>query len=275
MTVVDDTEAPAAEQRRVPRRDADRSSALAALSTSLAEAIEDIDDVMDRIVRLISEWLGDTAVIRLLDEEGTEMRVVAAHDTDGEAQRVVMEALETGPVAINKLAPYSIAVRDAHWILVSGDAFSTATVGITKAARQALGDLGVHTALICPLRAGGRVIGTLGLWRRGNRPPHSERDQNFVQELADRAALAIENARLVRSLRAEVEERKRNEDNLRLTAELLQRADEKRRGLMEHLVTAQEEERRRIAIDVHDDSIQSMAAIGIRLQILRRHAPGG
>jgi signal transduction histidine kinase len=275
MTVVDESEAPAADQRRVSRRDADRSGALAALSTSLAEAIEDIDDVMDRIVRLISEWLGDTAVIRLLDEERTEMRVVAAHDSDGEAQRVVMEALEAGPVEINKLAPYSIAMRDAHWILVSGDAFHTATVGITKPARQALGDLGVHTALICPLRAGGRVIGTLGLWRRGNRPPHSERDQNFVQELADRAALAIENARLVRSLRAEVEERKRNEDNLRLTAELLQRADEKRRGLMEHLVTAQEEERRRIAIDVHDDSIQSMAAIGIRLQILRRHAPGG
>jgi len=118
------------------------------------------------------------------------------------------------------------------------------------------------------------VTGTLGLWRRGTRPPHSERDQNFVQELADRAALAIENARLVRSLREEVEDRKGKEDSLRLTAELLQRADDKRRALMEHLVTAQEEERRRIAIDVHDDSIQSMAAIGIRLQILRRHAPG-
>jgi signal transduction histidine kinase len=117
------------------------------------------------------------------------------------------------------------------------------------------------------------VVGTLGLWRRGGRPAHSERDQNFVQELADRAALAIENSRLVSSLRREVEDRKRNEDDLRLTAELLKRADEKRRALIEHLVTAQEAERRRIAIDVHDDSIQAMAAIGIRLQILRRRAP--
>ncbi len=117
------------------------------------------------------------------------------------------------------------------------------------------------------------MIGTLGLWRRGGVPPHSERDQSFVQELADRAALAIENARLVSSLRTEIDERKRNEENLRLTAELLQRADEKRRALMEHLVAAQEDERRRIAIDVHDDSIQAMAAIGLRLQILRRRAP--
>ena len=274
MTMLDEAAPLEIEQRRVSRRDADRAGALAALSTKLAEAIEDIDGVMDRVVRLISEWLGDTAVIRLLDEGGTQMHVVAAHDTDSEAQRIVMEALESGPIEINKLLPYSIAVRDAHWILVTGEAFHTATVGIARPARQALDELGVHTALICPLRAGGRVIGTLGLWRRGARQPHSERDQNFVQELADRAALAIENSRLVRSLRIEVGERKRNEDNLRLTAELLQRADDKRRGLMEHLVTAQEEERRRIAIDVHDDSIQSMAAIGIRLQILRRHAPG-
>jgi signal transduction histidine kinase len=90
--------------------------------------------------------------------------------------------------------------------------------------------------------------------------------------MADRAALAIENARLVESLRFEVDERKQNEENLRLTMELLKRTDEKRQALMEHLVTAQEEERRRIAIDVHDDSIQAMAAIGLRLQVMRRRA---
>jgi signal transduction histidine kinase len=263
-----------AEIRTATRRDAARSGALAALSTRLAEAIGDVDDVLETIVRLISEWLGDCAVIRLLDDDGTTMKVVAAHDTDPEAQRVIMAALESGPIDISEVLPYSIAVRDAHWIMLSGDAFNTATQGVARPARQALAALSVHTALICPLRAGGRVTGTLGLWRRGTRPPHSERDQSFVQELADRAALAIENARLVRSLREEVEDRKGKEDSLRLTAELLQRADDKRRALMEHLVTAQEEERRRIAIDVHDDSIQSMAAIGIRLQILRRHAPG-
>lgn len=274
MTVLGEWKlAPGAEQRKVSRRDADRSAALAALSTRLAEAIGDVDDVLDRIVRLISEWLGDCAVIRLLDDDDTMIRVVAAHDTDSEAQRVIMSALESGPIDITRLLPYALAVRDAHAILLTGEAFNTATELIAPQARQALATLGVHTALICPLRAGGRVIGTLGLWRRGTRQPHSERDQNFVQELADRAALAIENARLVRSLHGEVEERKRREDSLRLTAELLQRADQKRRALMEHLVTAQEEERRRIAIDVHDDSIQAMAAVGIRLQILRRHAP--
>ncbi|MYS20108.1 PAS domain S-box-containing protein [Streptomyces sp. DvalAA-14] len=45
-----------------------------------------------------------------------------------------------------------------------------------------------------------------------------------------------------------------------------------RRRLFAHLVRAQEEERRRIAWDVHDDSIQSMVAVGMRLQLLADRA---
>jgi PAS domain S-box-containing protein len=41
-----------------------------------------------------------------------------------------------------------------------------------------------------------------------------------------------------------------------------------RRRLLSHLVEAQELERRRIAWDVHDDSIQAMVAVGMRLQLL-------
>ncbi len=44
-----------------------------------------------------------------------------------------------------------------------------------------------------------------------------------------------------------------------------------RRRLLAHLVHAQEEERRRIAGDIHDDSIQAMTAVSLRLQQLRKH----
>jgi signal transduction histidine kinase len=48
------------------------------------------------------------------------------------------------------------------------------------------------------------------------------------------------------------------------------RADQERRQLLSQLVTAQEAERTRIAYDVHDDSLQAMTAIGIRLEQLKR-----
>jgi PAS domain S-box-containing protein len=47
-----------------------------------------------------------------------------------------------------------------------------------------------------------------------------------------------------------------------------EQALDERRRLLGHLVHAQELERRRIAWDVHDDSIQSMVAVGMRLQLL-------
>jgi PAS domain S-box-containing protein len=46
------------------------------------------------------------------------------------------------------------------------------------------------------------------------------------------------------------------------------------RRLMLHLVQAQEAERRRIAWDVHDDSIQAMVAVGMRLQLLAGRLDG-
>jgi PAS domain S-box-containing protein len=56
----------------------------------------------------------------------------------------------------------------------------------------------------------------------------------------------------------------------RRTAEL---ALAERRRLLSHLVEAQELERRRIAWDVHDDSIQAMVAVGMRLQLLAGRVP--
>ncbi|MFE9907238.1 PAS domain-containing sensor histidine kinase [Streptomyces clavifer] len=46
-----------------------------------------------------------------------------------------------------------------------------------------------------------------------------------------------------------------------------------RRRLFDHLVQAQETERRRIAWDVHDDSIQAMVAVGMRLELMAERVP--
>ncbi|MET7644329.1 PAS domain S-box protein [Streptomyces sp. NPDC005426] len=52
-----------------------------------------------------------------------------------------------------------------------------------------------------------------------------------------------------------------------------QHALTERRRLFDHLVQAQETERRRIAWDVHDDSIQAMVAVGMRLELLADRMP--
>jgi signal transduction histidine kinase len=263
---------PALERRHGARRDTDRSDALAELSRTLAESIGDTDMVLDVIVRLVSGFLGDTAVVRLLGEDGDTIHLAAAHDPDPAVRELVLSLIGSGPSRLSLLSPYQEAVRLGGPVLVTGERLDASYARLPADKQAQIRALRLHTTLVCPLRVRGSVIGTLALWRRGARGVHSERDQSFCQELADRAALAIENARLVAQLRAELAARVRAEESTRLTAELLQRADEKRRVLVENLVTAQEEERRRIALDVHDDSIQAMAAVGLRLQVLRRRA---
>jgi signal transduction histidine kinase len=52
------------------------------------------------------------------------------------------------------------------------------------------------------------------------------------------------------------------------TQRRLRRLDEQRRFLLERLVTSQEEERRQLASDIHDDAIQAMVAVTLELQVL-------
>ena len=60
------------------------------------------------------------------------------------------------------------------------------------------------------------------------------------------------------------------EEERRHSMALLQHTDAERRRLVSRLVAAQEDERQRIAADIHDDSVQVMTAVGMRLQVLRR-----
>jgi PAS domain S-box-containing protein len=50
--------------------------------------------------------------------------------------------------------------------------------------------------------------------------------------------------------------------------EVEERAEEERRALLARLVSAQEEERARIAADIHDDPVQAMVAVGMQLDLL-------
>jgi signal transduction histidine kinase len=48
----------------------------------------------------------------------------------------------------------------------------------------------------------------------------------------------------------------------------LRQVDSQRRSLLERVVTSQEEERRQVAGDIHDDAIQAMVAVTLQLQAL-------
>jgi PAS domain S-box-containing protein len=96
----------------------------------------------------------------------------------------------------------------------------------------------------------------------------TQADQSFAVSLAPYRDAAGQTAGAI-IVAVDVSEQRRAEANLRRTVETLKQVDEERRGLLSRLVRAQEEERRQIASDIHDDSIQAMFAVGVRLHTLR------
>jgi len=73
-----------------------------------------------------------------------------------------------------------------------------------------------------------------------------------------------------RGIMFDVTEQKHTEEKLKLSLEILRRTMHERSLLLARLEQAQEEERRRIAADIHDDSIQVIGAADLRLQALRK-----
>lgn len=70
----------------------------------------------------------------------------------------------------------------------------------------------------------------------------------------------------------DITERRRMEQELELQFERLRKLDAERRRLLEHLIRAREEEAARIAGDIHDDPLQKMAALALRVSLLRERA---
>ena len=88
-------------------------------------------------------------------------------------------------------------VREAGPILVERvDPPTMRRIARDGRAAQTLRTAGVHSYLAVPLVARGEVLGTLSLYRTVNEHPFDEQDRVLASELAARAAICIDNARL-------------------------------------------------------------------------------
>jgi signal transduction histidine kinase len=110
---------------------------------------------------------------------------------------------------------------------------------------------GLCTLVGIPLVVGGRPIGALAVGSRTARTFASD-ELRLLELAAERAGHGLFNARLFEQAHS--------------TAE---RAARERGKLLAHMVDAQEDERRRIAVDVHDDYLQALTAV--RMQLERLH----
>jgi PAS domain S-box-containing protein len=82
---------------------------------------------------------------------------------------------------------------------------------------------------------------------------------------------ATANVVAIEGIARDVTERREAEDELWRTVETLRKTDEQRRKLLTLLASAEQKERKQLAEDLHDDSIQVITAAVLRLQVVTRH----
>ena len=172
----------------------ERLRTLARVSESFATARLDLDAVLATLARQVVAAIGDACVIRLLAADGDTLDAVALAHRDPAVEAALREMARDTPQSVHDGYQGQVA-RSGAPILVQDTTASEFEASLMPAHREWFRRTGVHSMVIVPLRVGGANIGTMAILRDASSHALTGDDQAFAQDLADRAALAIDSAR--------------------------------------------------------------------------------
>ncbi len=173
-----------------------RLAVLAEAGTLLAESL-DYETTLRNVGRLATRQVADWCDVHVLWDDGTVQQVtMSPGDADGSGaadwpRRPLRHPAPAGSVdaVIATGVPQVFAYIDDS--VLSDPRFDPEHVAPVRA-------LGLQALIIMPLRARDRTLGTLTLAAAGSGRWYDPADVKLAEELASRAALAIDNARLYR-----------------------------------------------------------------------------
>lgn len=204
----------------------------------------------------------ETALVSLLSHTRNMFRAEMAEVTlfpSGENESVLRTTL--GPEdSLEVMKPVELALPEAEW---TQDVLSERAVLMARPIQdQRLGAVlsvrGIRDAMLAPLRGETRIIGMMMVGNRlGDVSTFDHEDLRLFETLGNHVSISLENGRLEKSL-AQLTELERQ-----------------RTRLLDMAVQAAEEERSRLAAELHDGPIQRLAALGYGLERARRRLDRG
>jgi PAS domain S-box-containing protein len=177
---------------------AERDASFLADVTAILGSSLDYDTTLARVARLAIPVLADLCAIDLLEHDGTTRRVATAH-VDPAKEALVGTAR---PVhGLHADAPHGVpaVIRTRQPVLVTSVTEADLTAAASHAEQLATFQaLGPKSGIIVPLIARAQILGamTFVITESGRR--YTARNLAFAETIANRAAVAIDNARLYR-----------------------------------------------------------------------------
>jgi signal transduction histidine kinase len=185
-----------------------------------------LEDIKQRVPAVMN---AERCSIMLMDESTRELVLEASdvHTSELREFRIPLDRGIAGWVASNGIGQIVNDVeQDPRWF----DGVSRDVDFVTR------------SILCAPMRLGDRVAGVMQVLNKSGGEPFSEQDLQLLTTLASQAAIAVENARLVRSLKQE----------------------------RDKLLAKEAEVRAAIARDLHDGPTQSVAAISMNIEFVKK-----
>jgi PAS domain S-box-containing protein len=180
----------------------DRNRAEAALRF-LAEASEILSSSLDyqttlrTVARLSVTRLGDWCQVYVADDDGMHLRGIAGAHADPSRGHLLDDLLDRFPIGADADVPVARVFRSGVAMLMAEiPAGTLEAIAREPAHRQILTELRPVSSIVVPLAARGRALGAITFVSADPRRRFDADDLVLAEELARRAGVAVDNARL-------------------------------------------------------------------------------
>lgn len=211
-------------------------SALNAIAVAVGQSLE-METILDAALRKVLELMKLPAGWVFLQEDGDGRLILAAR------QGVPADLFRPSMDGVPEPCTCQETLRTGRAQLVENVEDCPRLNRLTPDGRRGT----CHVSV--PLRSGERVVGLMNLVCEGDQCPGSEENLRLLVAIGHHIGVAVENARLYREL---------------------QFKEALRGQLVKKLISAQEEERRRIARELHDQYAQALTALSMGIEVTER-----
>jgi PAS domain S-box-containing protein len=225
---------------------------LSKVNEAIVRVPNDKDELFRQICRIMMEegdfllsWIG------LVDPETRLVKGAAHYDLNDDYLQNLTIPIDDVPEG---RGPTGIAVREGRYDVCN----DIATDPRMAPWREPALARGFRSSAAFPLRVGAQVVGALTVY--ANRPGFFTADEtDLLESLADDLSFALDFMD--------------REDKRRQAEEALRESEERLRYLASRLLHAQENERHRLALELHDDLGQSLMVLKLQLRAIEKTVP--